>query len=162
MDSALCADYYETLAPTGLDKNRFACFCMRPALPGELYEMFALPGVRTVWEFGTHNRALYTLACIWCYYYDDGLETYTNDSVWKRKKIFRQILVFMTVTSNSPNFFARQFSRYGIFRNSLMVKWSKTLDTDKITTDKPGSRYTKAHSVCHFVTVVNLVSIWPS
>ena len=42
--AALCADYYETLAPTGLDKNTFACFCMRPALPGELYEIFALPG----------------------------------------------------------------------------------------------------------------------
>ena len=45
MYSALCADYYETLAPTGLDKNTFACFCMRPALPGELHEIFALPGV---------------------------------------------------------------------------------------------------------------------
>jgi len=50
---------------------------MRPALPGELYEIFALPGV--LYE----NLALitghcmeYTLACMWCYYYDDGLETY--------------------------------------------------------------------------------------
>jgi len=51
---------------------------MRPALPGELYEIFALPGV--LYE----NLALisghcmeYTLASIWCYYYyDDGLETY--------------------------------------------------------------------------------------
>ena len=48
---------------------------MRTALPGELYEIFALPGV--LYE----NLALitghcmeYTLACIWCYYYDDGLE----------------------------------------------------------------------------------------
>jgi len=48
---------------------------MRPALPGELYEILALPGV--LYE----NLALitghcmdYTLACIWCYYYDDGLE----------------------------------------------------------------------------------------
>ena len=48
---------------------------MRPALPGELYEIFALPGV--LYE----NLALitghcmeYTLACIWCHYYDDGLE----------------------------------------------------------------------------------------
>jgi len=56
-------------------KNTFACFCMRPALFGELYEIFALPGVL----YG--NLALitghcmeYTLACIWCYYYDDGLE----------------------------------------------------------------------------------------
>ena len=81
------ADYYETLAPTGLDKNTFACFCMRPALPGELYEIFALPGelyeifalprYRVLYE----NLALitghcmeYTLACIWRYYYDDGLE----------------------------------------------------------------------------------------
>ena len=53
----------------------FACFCMRPALPGELYEIFALPGV--LYE----NLALitghcmeYTLACIWRYYYDDSLE----------------------------------------------------------------------------------------
>jgi len=75
MYSALFSDYYETLAPTGLDKNMLACFCMRPALPGELYEIFALPGV--LYE----NLALitghcmeYTLACIWCYYYDDGLE----------------------------------------------------------------------------------------
>jgi len=50
---------------------------MRPALPVELYEIFALPGV--LYE----NLALirghcmeYTLACIWCYYYDDGLEIY--------------------------------------------------------------------------------------
>jgi len=50
---------------------------MRPALPGELYEIFALPGVL----YG--NLALitghcmeYTLACTWCYYYDDGLEVY--------------------------------------------------------------------------------------
>jgi len=56
-------------------KNTFACFCMRPALPGELYEIFALPGVL----YG--NLALitghcmeYKLAYIWCYYYDDGLE----------------------------------------------------------------------------------------
>jgi len=56
-------------------KNMFGCFCMSPALPGELYEIFALPGV--LYE----NLALiaghcmeYTLACIWCYYYDDGLE----------------------------------------------------------------------------------------
>jgi len=48
---------------------------MRPALPEELYEIFALPGV--LYE----NLALitghcmeYTIACIWCYYYDDGLE----------------------------------------------------------------------------------------
>ena len=26
-------------AVSGLDKNTFACFCMRPALPGELYEI---------------------------------------------------------------------------------------------------------------------------
>jgi len=52
---------------------------MRPALPGELYEIFALPGV--LYE----NLALitghcmeYTLACIWCYYYDDGLELLLN------------------------------------------------------------------------------------
>jgi len=52
---------------------------MRPALPGELYEIFALPGV--LYE----NLALitghcmeYTLACMWCYYYDDGLELYLN------------------------------------------------------------------------------------
>ena len=51
-------DYYETLAPTGLDKNTFACFCMRPALPGELYEIFCPPW-GTVWEFGPHNRAPY-------------------------------------------------------------------------------------------------------
>ena len=68
-------DSDQQLAPTGLDKNPFACFCMRPTLPGELYEIFALPGV--LYE----NLALitgqcmeYTLACIWCYYYDDGLE----------------------------------------------------------------------------------------
>jgi len=48
---------------------------MRPALPGELYEIFAFPGV--LYE----NLALitghcmeYILTCIWCYYYDDGLE----------------------------------------------------------------------------------------
>ena len=57
-------------------ENTFACFCMRPALPGELYEIFALSGV--LYE----NLALitghcmeYTLACIWCYCYDDGLVT---------------------------------------------------------------------------------------
>ena len=50
---------------------------MRPALPGELYEIFALLGI--LYE----NLALitgycmeYTLACIWCYYYEDGLEIY--------------------------------------------------------------------------------------
>jgi len=60
MYSALCADYYETLAPTGLDKNMFACFCMRPALLGELYEIFALPGV--LYE----NLALITGHCsVW-------------------------------------------------------------------------------------------------
>jgi len=48
---------------------------MRRALPGELYGIFALPGVPY------ENLALitghcmeYTLACIWCYYCDDGLE----------------------------------------------------------------------------------------
>jgi len=45
-------------------KNTFACFCMRPALPGELYEIFALL---------TGHCMEYTLACIWCYYYDDDL-----------------------------------------------------------------------------------------
>ena len=45
--------------------NTFACFCMRPALPGELYENLALI---------TGHCMEYTLACIWCYYYDDGLE----------------------------------------------------------------------------------------
>jgi len=55
--SALCAHYYETLVPTGLDKNTFACFCMRPALPGELWDF--CPPWGTVWEFGPHNRALY-------------------------------------------------------------------------------------------------------
>jgi len=38
---------------------------MRPALPGELYENLALI---------TGHCMEYTLACIWCYYYDDGLE----------------------------------------------------------------------------------------
>ena len=55
--------------------NTFACFCMRPALPGELYEIFALPGV--LYEnlaLITGHCVEYTLACIWCYYYDDGLE----------------------------------------------------------------------------------------
>jgi len=50
---------------TGLDKNTFACFCMRPALPGVLYENLA---------FITGHCMEYTLACIWCYYYDDDLE----------------------------------------------------------------------------------------
>ena len=41
--------------------------CMRPALPGVLYENLALM---------TGHCMEYTLACIpvWCYYYDDGLE----------------------------------------------------------------------------------------
>ena len=58
---------------------------MRPALPGVLYEMFALPGV--MYE----NLALitghcmeYTLACIRCYYYDDGLEIYIYASLETR------------------------------------------------------------------------------
>jgi len=38
---------------------------MRPALPGELYENLALI---------TGHCMEYTLACIWCYYFDDGLE----------------------------------------------------------------------------------------
>jgi len=38
-------------------KNTFACFCMRPALLRELYEIFALPGV--LYENLAHNRALY-------------------------------------------------------------------------------------------------------
>jgi len=48
---------------------------MRPALPGELYEIFALTGV--LYEnltLITGHCMEYTLACIWCYYYDDGLE----------------------------------------------------------------------------------------
>ena len=54
----------------------FACFCMRPALPGELYEIFALPGVLYENLVITGLCMEYTLACIWCYYYDNGLEIY--------------------------------------------------------------------------------------
>jgi len=42
---------------------------MRPALPGELYEIFALPGV--LYEnlaLITGHYMEYTLASIWCYY----------------------------------------------------------------------------------------------
>jgi len=49
--------------------------------PGELYEIFALPGV--LYEnlaLIIGHRMEYTLACIWCYYYDDGLEYNIQDS----------------------------------------------------------------------------------
>jgi len=56
-------------------KNTLACFCMRPALPGELYEIFASLGeLYKNLALITGHCMEYTLACIWCYYYDDGLE----------------------------------------------------------------------------------------
>ena len=45
---------------------------MRPALPGVLYENLALL---------TEHCMEYTLACIWCYYYDDGLEVQNEHDV---------------------------------------------------------------------------------
>jgi len=69
---------YASLGTLELQKH-VRLFLYETCPPWELYEIFALPGV--LYE----NLALitghcmeYTLACIWCYYYDDGLETHTQ------------------------------------------------------------------------------------
>ena len=69
-------------------KNTLACFCMRPTLPGVLYENLALL---------TEHCMEYTLACIWCYYYDDGLEVvikaykFTVLEIWRDFNVFSYI-----------------------------------------------------------------------
>ena len=46
---------------------------------------------------------------------------YTNDAVWKRKFFFGQILVFTTVTSNSPNFPLYGSSHSGFDHRSTVI-----------------------------------------